>query len=135
MHEVVNLADAVRKITEDSAGNLELWIVLDADRAQLAVQAGEGEDLAIQLHQGVEEVRASVASASRRFPVRCMTCRRLLKKGPYAVVVAAPAGPTIKDGVILAICTRCGTTTAQVRAHATAELKRLWPNSKRVLAD
>jgi len=132
-HQFVVLADAVRKISEDADGALELWIVLDQDREQLARQAAEGEGLAMQLHQGVEDVRRSVAAAPRRLPIRCVGCTRLLKKSAYAVVVAAPAGPVIKDGVILAICTRCATTTSQVRARAVVALQKLWPNAQRVL--
>jgi len=131
VHEPVILADAVRRITKDAGGALEIYIVLDADRAQLALQAAEGEDLAVQLHQGVQDVRRSVAAAPRRLPIRCVGCTRLLKKSTYAVVVAAGAGPVIKDGVVLAFCTRCATTTSQVRVHAVIALKGLWPNAQR----
>ncbi len=131
--QLVVLADAVRKISEDSNGALELYVVLDADREQLARQAAEGEDLAVQLHQGIEDVRRSVAAAPRRLPIRCISCSRLLKKGLYAVVIAAPVGPVIANGVVLAICTRCATTTSQVRARAVVALQKLWPNAQRVL--
>lgn len=137
MHEVVSLPDAVRRISADSGGELELWIVLDAERAQLAVQAAEADPdpAAVRLHKGIQEVAASVASAPRRTPIRCISCSRLLKKSAYAVVVAAPPGPVIGHGVVLAVCERCGTTTAKVRSRAVIALRRLWPNAQRVLAD
>ncbi len=95
------------------------------------MQAAEGEDVAVQLHRGVEDVRRSVAAAPRRLPIRCMGCTRLLKKSAYAVVIAAPAGPIIANGVVLAFCTRCAVTTSQVRARAVVALKKLWPNAQR----
>lgn len=132
-HQPIILADAVRRISADAGGALELYIVLDQDRAQLALQAAEGEDVAVQLHEGVEDMRRSVAAAPRRLPIRCVGCTRLLKKSAYAVVVAAPAGPVIANGVVLAFCTRCATTTAQVRVRAVLVLQRLWPNAQRVV--
>ncbi len=124
-HEPVVLADAVRRISEDSGGELEIYIIFDADRPQLALQAAEDEDIAVQLHEGIEDVRRSVAAAPRCLPVRCMGCKRLLKKSAYAVVIAAPARPVVANGLILAFCTRCAATQLEVRVHAEIALRKL----------
>jgi len=101
MHEPVVLADAVRKISEDSNGALELYVVLDADREQLARQAAEGEDLAVQLHQGIEDVRRTAPSADpvhivqqvleERLVCRCHRCagRACHQEWPRAGILCA----------------------------------------------
>jgi len=134
-HQLIILADAVRRISADAGGALELYIVLDQDRAQLALQAAEGEDVAVQLHEGVEDMRRSVAAAPRRLPIRCVGCTRLLKKSAYAVVVAGRAGhrqrrgPSIlhplchQDGPGARPCRPCAATALAERSAGGTKLR------------
>ena len=123
-------AEGVQRVSDESAGVLQLDIIQHADLPELLAHALLGDPEAVRLANMASDVLRGIAAAPRRKPMLCGSCPRPLKLKGYAfsLVFALPGRDQPSNVLSMAICHRCGTSHDAVQGKAVQALRRIWPD-------
>lgn len=126
------LQQGIQGVNDEAGGLLTVQVIQRQDLPAIIADAICGSAEAVQLMRLANQVLTNIRDAPRRKPMLCGCCPRALRGGQYAVIIARPACDDPKQGLSLAICTRCGPDYDAIQAKATVALARIWPNVRPV---
>jgi len=122
-------ADGIRAVHEEAAGVLTMLVIRQSEALELMTDALQGDAEAARLLTLISKTAKRIDVAKRtRSPMLCVSCPRPLLDTKFAFVVAGPAGSDAVNHIAVAVCRKCGRSTADITRKATAGLRRLWPD-------
>ncbi len=120
---------AVHNVTQESAGAVEIAVVMAEELPGLLGEALLGNPRCLQLFQLVVQMLDHVKEAPQRDPVLCACCPRPVRQGSrFNVAVAIPARDNPHQALALVVCECCATEPDAVMARATDGLRKIWPD-------
>lgn len=124
--------EAVKRLHVEAGGLLNLDVVRRSDMPRLLGAALAGDADAADLVRLVSDALRSIEDAAAAESKQCACCAGELPTKRFALVIARPAVDDPQQGMVLAICPRCGATPGGIKAAATQALRSIWPDVREV---
>lgn len=126
--------DGIRRVSEQSAGVLQVRVIDALAASELLAQALLGDYEAVVMLRAMAEAEMQVRRAPRNRPALCVACPRAVRRINRATIfgVAAPAIPSPTSAIAFVFCDRCATDRGTLVAKANEGLRRLWPELRPV---
>jgi len=122
-------ADGIRAVHEEAAGMLTMLVIRQSEALELMTDALQGDAEAARLLTLISKTAKRIDVAKRtRSPMLCVSCPRPILNNQFSFVVAGPVGGGAVNHIAVAVCTKCGRSTADITRKATTGLRRLWPD-------
>ena len=130
---ITNLRSGVKKVHQQAAGMLQIYVVQPMSILKMLIAAYEGRKYDSAVAEiAVTAIKEIDRASKTSEPPLCGACENLLVNGRYSLVIAIPSCDDPKDTIVFGICAQCATTDAEVRVKAADALRHIWPDLRQI---